>query len=187
MSKPDSDILQEFHLAARSVQLDYLLIGGLAVSYWSKPRFTADVDYVVSRTSFDKARQAASLLGYREAFVHPKLSFAHFENEANEVFRIDFMLVNDDTWEKLLADSSLASLGGIDPYPIVSPLHLIAMKLHAAKQSDRRDSYKDLNDVAEILLAQQITLGDLEQTDILSKHGAEETITKLRDILKSKA
>ena len=41
--------------------------------------------------------------------------------------------------------------------PIVSAIHLIAMKLHAAKQPDRTEVFKDLNDVVEIMTAQGVT------------------------------
>jgi len=186
MTEPSESILEQFDKAAGSVGLSYFLIGGFAASYWGTPRFTADVDYVISQSSFEKAVEATGKIGYNLIFKHPKQSFAHFANETKQGFRIDFMLCDKSTWQKLESDSSFAELGGSRPYPIVSPLHLIAMKLHAAKQNDRVDIYKDLNDIAEILRVQELTFDDLDKAGIIEKHGTEKTLTQLRSILESK-
>ncbi len=96
---------------------------------------------------------------------------------------LDLMLVDDDTWSKLRQDVVFGDLGGPTPYPIVSALHFIAMKLHSAKQHDRTEYHKDLNDIVETMLAQKIELGDLEAHGILQKHGTERTIQLLKDML----
>ncbi len=186
MTEKTFSIIEDFHQAALAADLDYMIIGGFAASYWGTPRFTADVDFVIESKSFEKASRVASELGYSLAFLHPKQSFAHFVKTDQKGFRIDFMLVNENTWQTLFEELRLADLGGQQPYPIVSPLHLIAMKLHAAKQIDRTDSYKDLNDIAEILISQNITIDDLEISDILEKHGTEKTLSQLRIIWDSK-
>lgn len=186
MAELAQTILDDFHKAAKSAELEYLLIGGFAVSYWSTPRFTADVDYVVAASSFEKAKEAAGHIGYRLEYLHPKGSFAHFSNAEAGGFRIDFMIVDESTWRKLKSDAAEADIGGTYAFPIVSPLHLVAMKLHAARQSDRADIFKDLNDAAEILVAQNLTFKELENADILDKYGSKETIGRLREIVEAK-
>ena len=186
MTEKTFGIMGHFHRAAFAVGLDYMLIGGFAASYWGTPRFTADVDYVIENSSFEKASKVVLELEYELVFLHPKMSFAHFAKKDQTGFRLDFMLVDQETWQKLRQDVRFADLGEAESYPMVSPLHLIAMKLHAAKQPDRQDFYKDLNDIAEILLAQNITIEDLEHSGIIDRHGTEKTITQLRSILQSK-
>lgn len=181
-----SQILETFHLAATSAGLEYLLIGGFAVSYWGTPRFTADVDYAIQEHSYAKAEQVLQELGYALLFRHPRGSFAHFSHASGNQFRIDLMIVNTETWNSLKDECSEADFGGSTPYPIVNFRHLIAMKLHAAKQPDREDFYKDLNDIAEILAAQSIHLEDPSLAEIVGKHGTDETLAQLRTIIKSK-
>lgn len=182
MSDPNN-LLEAFHQAAEADGLEYLLIGGFAVSHWATPRFTADVDYVICESSYEQSQRVLAQLGYHLLFIHPKKSFAHFGRRDGIGFRIDLMIVNEDTWKQLKTDSSLADLAGSRKYPIVSPRHLIAMKFHAAKQIDRTDALKDLNDIAEIMLSQKIEIDELENDGILSKHGTEKTISQLRSIL----
>lgn len=186
MSNAPYDTLNTFHKAARNSGLEYFLIGGFAVSYWGAPRFTADVDFVVLSSSLETVKRVAEELDYTLAFLHPNQGFAHFVDRHESTFRIDFMLVNEDTWKKLKESSTVVDFGGAEPIPIVSALHLIAMKLHAAKQPDRTERYKDLNDVVEILLAQGLCLDDLEKAGIMQKHGNETTINELRRLFRSR-
>lgn len=96
------------------------------------------------------------------------------------------MLVDDSTWNKLSGDIRFADFGSVKMCPIVSPIHLIAMKFHAAKQEDRGNNYKDLNDIAEIMLSQNIVFEDLEKSDIITKYGTEEAVNTVRKIIKSR-
>jgi Nucleotidyl transferase AbiEii toxin, Type IV TA system len=179
-------VLEKFHNAAKSAGLDYLLIGGFAASFWGKPRFTADVDFVVEESTFDQFKKLLSSIGYKLDYLHPKRSFAHFCQIDVSNFRIDLMIVNAETWIKLKASSSQAKFSESETYPVVDALHLIAMKLHAAKQSDRQEFHKDINDIVEVMLAQKITFADLEQADIINKHGSEKTTALLRDMLQAR-
>ena len=80
------------------------------------------------------------------------------------------MIVDSDTWKRLWSGAKEADFGGIGKFPIVDPIHLIAMKLHSAKQPDREEYFKDLNDIVEIMLAQRYNLEDSEIADIISRH-----------------
>ena len=141
---------------------------------------------MIFEDSFEKAKQVVAALGYELVFLHPKKSFAHFVKKDLPALRIDFMLVNDETWKKLRKNYLQVDFGGSTAYPIVSAAHLIAMKLHAAVQEDREDSYKDLNDIAEILMEQNLSFEDEELSDIMSKYGTEKTLAQLKTILESK-
>ena len=180
------NILSIFHKKAVEHSIPYLIIGGFAASYWGKPRFTADIDYVIPKRCLDDALALFSEIKYKTEFIHPRKSFAHFVSENNKSFKIDLMLVDDGTWEKLNKDSSLAQFDSTDNlYPVVTAMHLIAMKLHAAKQEDREEYYKDLLDIAGIMKAQDIDLEMLEKEGILPKHGSKKTIKILKDIIGS--
>lgn len=177
------NVLEKFQNEASNHNLEYLIIGGFASSYWGTPRFTADVDYVISNSSFDKAKVVLADLGYTLDFLHPKQAFAHFSSNEKGYFRVDLMIVEEETWNKLYAEVRFVDLGFGVLSPLVSPLHLIAMKLHSAKQPDRTEVFKDINDIAHVMINQKITFEDLVQNDIISKYGTESTINELRRML----
>ena len=179
--------IENFHLTAKSLGLNYLIIGGFAASYWGKPRFTADIDYVILDSSFEDFKKVLDKINYILIFLHPKGSFAHFAPKESSGFRIDLMIVENETWNKLFESAANADFGGSEPYPVVSSEHLIAMKLHSAKQVDRKEYLKDLNDISEIMLEQNISFEDLEHSGIIQKHGTEKTINELKKLIKSKS
>jgi hypothetical protein len=178
--------VNQFHIIAKEVGLKYLIIGGFAASYWGKPRFTADVDYAIEASVLELAQGVLTRLNYKLVFLHPKESFAHFMPSQGGGFRIDFMLVNTATWKQLWEAAKLVDFGGDENYPVVDSLHLIAMKLHAASQPDREEYYKDLNDIVEILLAQNLSYADLQKTGIVEKHGSERTVALLKKIYEAR-
>ena len=182
MTLISSRAVEDFHFAAKAEGLQYMLVGGFAASYWGKPRFTADVDYVIECDSLDIAQRILSNLNYQLVFLHPKKSFAHFKPITGSGFRIDLMILDKETWSKLWASVKEGDFGGQEKYPLVDSLHLIAMKLHAAKQPDREEYHKDINDIVEIMLTQNYNFADLEQAGIIEKHGAKETISLLRKL-----
>lgn len=175
-----------FNSSAQKAGLEYLLIGGYAASYWGSPRFTADIDFSVKSSDFEKVNQVMQNLDYTIAFKHPKGSFAHFLPIKGSNFRVDFVIVDSSTWKELYDSKSLVEFGKGLVCPIVSPLHLIAMKLHAAKQSDRTEYLKDLSDVVEIMIKQEISFNFLEENGILKKYGSESTLNELTRLLRAR-
>lgn len=179
-------IIQNFHNLAVSNNLQYMIIGGFAASYWGTPRFTADIDIAIEEKSFDTVQKILESLSFKLAFLHPKNAFAHFIPPDSNNFRIDFMLLDSETWNKIYPAIKYVDLGFEANSPIVSAIHLIAMKMHASKQIDRADFIKDLNDVAEIMINQKISFDELEKNDIIKRYGTETTVNELKRILASR-
>lgn len=187
MEHSELSILEQFNRIAKASDLQYLLIGGFAASFWGEPRFTADVDFVIARKSFKLAQNILQKINYQLIFLHPQKNFAHFDKADHTGFRIDFVLVDDSTWNQLNAERVMADFGGGEHYPVISAKHLIAMKLHAASQVNRQDKFKDLNDVAAIIINQGLSMNKLEKDGILGKYGSDKTITRLKEILAEKS
>jgi len=179
-------VLENFNKLAIDNQLEYLIIGGYAASYWGTPRFTADIDFAIERTQFPKVESIMASLSYVLDFKHPKGSFVHFSPSTGSDFRIDFVIVDSSTWKELYDKKSYADFGLEIKCPVVSPIHLIAMKLHSAKQPDRNEYLKDLADIIEVMLAQNITFQTLESDGILTKYGSESTNNELRRLLRAR-
>jgi hypothetical protein len=182
----ENRILERFATCARDAHLEYLIIGGFAASHWGTPRFTADIDFVVESKSFENVKKVMSELEYALEFYHSKGSFAHFSPIATGDFRIDFMIVDSASWKVLFDNKACADFGGGVEYPIVSALHLVSMKLHAARQPDRSEYLKDLSDIIEIMLAQNISFENLDKDGILKEYGSQSTIDELRRLLRAR-
>lgn len=179
-------MIELFHFEASKLGLKYLIIGGYAASFWGKPRFTADVDYVVAADSFELIKQVMTNLDFHLEFLHPKDAFAHFSHKTTRTLRLDFMLVDHQTWDRLYDSVTKVDFGGAELFPVIGVVPLIAMKLHAAKQPDREDFEKDLTDVVEIMLAQNISFEDLEKLGIIEKYGTEKNIARIKESYSSR-
>jgi hypothetical protein len=179
-------IIEKFHIEATLNSLKYLIIGGFAASFWGKPRFTADIDYVININDFELTKTIMSRLDYGLVFLHPKQAFAHFDSLKDSGFRIDFMIVDNETWKRLDLAKKYADFGGKEKYPVVDPIHLIAMKLHASIQLDRDDFMKDLSDIVEIMLAQNLNFDDLKKAGILDKYESKDELSKLKEFYNSR-
>lgn len=60
------------------------------------------------------------------------------------------MLVDDETFGKLYSDANLVDLGVVT-VRVVSPQHLVTLKLHALKVYQEHRYAKDYNDVIQLL------------------------------------
>jgi hypothetical protein len=112
----------------RSLGIPHALVGGLAVSAWSRPRWTKDVDFVVDHTAFDVTPSGVVSfkpgvpLQVRGVVVDPILP----KEEEGHLF------------------DALRNPVVIDGIPVLPVEALVYMKLEAGRS-------KDIGDVVEIL------------------------------------
>lgn len=124
--------------ALRAIDLQYALIGGFAVSIWTDPRFTQDIDLVVVVDGDDAAESAARRLsdsGYTILTL--------IEHEARNRLATIRLGLSGSSWvvDLLFASSGIESeiVLAAEPIEVVSGLrlpvarigHLIALKLLA--------------------------------------------------------
>lgn len=104
------------------------LVGGVAMQVYGSPRLTQDVDFAVSHEPDDDQ----SLTKIR------KISFGGESYRAKNGGKVDLIARSDeyrDLYEDALANSQQTS----DEINIVTPEHLAAMKLAAAREKDILD------------------------------------------------
>ena len=119
-----------------------------------------------------------SSLGYQLYFETP--GFVQFEpNKVREGLResddcyqwaIDLVVVESQTFTKLFATAEFFTYGSQEALATVSPLHLIAMKLHALKQSGRNEKLKDLRDIVELVRYLKLDIEALEFRALCDKY-----------------
>lgn len=126
----------------------------------------------------------------READVEPWLSFfkehgyavshqsanfvrLQFAADPTAALPVDLMLADEHTFQQIKSDSRSADLGNNLMVPIPSPLHLIAMKLHAMRNPQRLASGVDLQDVKHLIAAAAIDPSSKEFIDLTGRYATD--------------
>lgn len=135
------------HDKAQKLGLTYLVIGGHAVNSYCAPRATLDVDFLIPKKDQAKWRELLLAEGFK--LQHDGSTFLQFSPPYGVEWRLDLMLVNCQTFEKLIAGARPMELLGIRTL-VPRPEHLIAMKLHALKHGHEERFEKDFGDVVSL-------------------------------------
>ncbi len=147
-------------------QINYALIGGMAVAVHGIPRPTHDLDFTVSipRSRLAEFYRAVEERGFSVPEVHdagwvdqvagmPLIRIRQWGH--GQSIDVDLFLEESAFQESLLARHQKVSVEGIDAW-IVSPEDLILLKLIAGRP-------RDIGDIQDILLAQgQLDLDYME-------------------------
>jgi predicted nucleotidyltransferase len=164
---------------ARSVpERDFLIIGGHAIGAHGYSRQTIDLDILIPKSQKNYWKELLLEKGYE---VHSEReAFAQFNHPIREMWPVDFMLVNENTFSGMYEEAVKGVLHGMEvKYP--SLFHLIALKLHVIKQGMPHRELKDLNDVVQLVLANGIDVKSAEFKQLCEKYGnlrAYETIAR---------
>ena len=125
-----------------------LLIGGHAVNVYGVQRQTGDIDLIVKSSQRKAWEDLFSKIRYQSDQSDSR--FIRYRPDTIAAWPIDLMLVDDETFSKLYSESQLVDLGVI-AVKVVSPQHLVTLKLHALKVYQEHRYAKDYNDVIQLL------------------------------------
>jgi hypothetical protein len=155
-----------------------LVIGGNALEAHGYARFTIDVDCLITASSIDKLKAALSRHGFQHAGRMNSFHEFWFEGKPGGM-PIHAMFVNDETFEKMWARRE-AMPSATGPLHVPCVVHLIALKLHAAKNNPKRLE-KDMGDVLELLERNPdaVTREELEQ--VCKGYASPESISVLKE------
>lgn len=161
------DVLQDVVTRFEKIGIDYFLVGSLAAMYYSRPRFTNDIDLVVQISAL-KAREFELSFPIEEYYCPP------FEVIRDEVIRrgsfnlihqasgikIDLVLnkMNEFYQSEFNRRKKIQLTPLFETY-IASPEDVILKKLEFYKEGL---SEKHISDIREILTSTQIDLSYIE-------------------------
>ena len=162
---------------AEQAQLRFLVIGGLAVVSYGHARSTVDADFAIPRRDLAAWKELLSKFGY--TVRHEQNAFSQFSPPFHNMWPVDLLLLNDGTFDKLAQAARLNSVAG-KPRPVPCALHLIAMKLHAAKHgpADRRD--QDIGDIVELIRLEHLYVNAEDFLAVCRDYGTEELQNEIR-------
>ncbi len=170
-------VLKSVREMAERQELPFLLIGGHAVNIHGYSRMTEDIDLLIRREDLAAWRQCLAKLGYTASEEHG--AFCQLNSPDGSSRRIDLMLVNNTTFEKLNARAKVAAYIGSE-IPVVAVEHLIALKLHALRQELPHRAIKDFLDVVELIRANHLDLNDSEMQEIFKRYATDDLARRIR-------
>jgi len=174
--KNELEIVRDISQKLQELQIPFMLTGSMALSYYAQPRFTRDIDLVVSLVpgdvarlvqSFEKEYYVSQEAAVEAARGRTQFNLIHFES----VIKVDCIVRKDTEHARTEFDRRRAiTIGGIATF-VVSKEDLILAKLSWAKASR---SEVQMGDVKNLLAtgwdreylepwAAKLGLGDLLQ------------------------
>jgi hypothetical protein len=173
---PDSIALAA---SAGAEGLDALLVGGNAINLLAYSRTTFAIDVLVRESDAEQWLSFFARHGYAVFQSSTNFIRLRFAADPAAALPVDLMLADAETFQKIRADSQLHDLGNDMKLAIPSPLHLIAMKLHALRNPARLESGVDLQDVKHLIKTARIDTSSKEFNEITLQYATPALRTRL--------
>ncbi len=158
--------------------VEYVIVGGMAVLFYGNPRTTMDIDYVIQLTDKDipilvKFLQENGFYADEYDMRAALEEKSHCTVEDKEtMFRLDIKGIYSEMDERVLRNKKRIELNGITIY-IASPEDTIANKLLFSREQDIKDALG--------IYARQYDILKMEYlTDICKKIGVYDTLLDLK-------
>jgi hypothetical protein len=142
------NVFYEFHKVVQHLQaenIDYALVGGVAVAFHSQPRFTKDIDLLIHEDLLDKVSRLLKREGYFKSappwiFRESKLTLHRFlKVEDNDEMIIDILVAGDKRHREIIANAWEAESEGTGTVRVASKNDLIWLKQQRNSKQDQAD------------------------------------------------
>jgi len=143
------EIKKQFELITdffKKEKIDYALIGAFALYAYGYSRATQDIDFIT------KYKNQKKIVAFLESIGFETLNQTKgYSNHLHPIgsMRFDFVYISGDTADIVFQSIKKKNVFEDDDIPVVSPEHLIALKLFAVKNEPGR-KLKELADIKEI-------------------------------------
>lgn len=162
-------------------QIRVILIGGFALNRYGVSRQTADVDFLITRPDYEKARGILRKSGYQED--HCREHFARLRSPDVFYLDVDFLFVDEQTFLRIQQEAQRVVLEGRE-FLVPSVDHLVALKLHAIKNNPSGREAKDLLDIVLLIQVNHMDAARPEFVNLCTTYGPAGIHEKLRLLLK---
>lgn len=170
------------HEEAARRKLRFLVIGGLAVNHYGYSRDTSDLDFFISQS--DRAEWMKLLHDFGYASHNDGGNFIQYNPPAQNAWPVDLMIVQEKTFSPILIASRDADLFGVKTR-VPSLEHLIALKLHALKNTRMSRFLKDFLDVEYLIRINQLDIQSKNIRALFDKYGTPDLYDKISRSLAS--
>lgn len=156
--------------------VDCIVIGGFAVNYHGYTRNTLDVDFMIFTEQLDAVREIMKRAGFTNVAIKDNVAFF---NAPSSPMRADFLRVDRETMQRLLANAICASVHGHE-LKVPALRDLIAMKIFALSQDFDRRRGKDLPDIAYLSVLHKLDL-EIDIRPLCDRFGTPQTYDHIRN------
>lgn len=146
--------MKQIHEALSKEEIPFLLVGGFAVNYYGYTRNTIDIDFMTPDENVAQLKSVMQLLGFSNVSEHENVIFF---NKPATPFRIDFLIAEKDTMNRLMEKALPVDFQDIQ-IQVVALKDLLAMKLFAMMHGSVVRKDKDLLDVAYLTVLNELDL-----------------------------
>lgn len=161
---------------AANKKLRYLVIGGLAVNFYGFSRDTSDLDFFISQN--DRSEWMNLLEKFEYKNFHDGGSFIQYQAPDKNAWPVDLMLVQEKTFAPILEACVDADFFGVKSR-VPSLEHLIALKLHALKNTRMQRFLKDFLDVENLIRINRLDIKSKTIRQLFDKYGTTDLYEKI--------
>jgi hypothetical protein len=167
-------------METRQRRLPFLIIGGHAVNLYGFPRETADLDFLVCSDDRPPWIALFNDLGYHIFSDRP--NFVQLTSQKETAWPVDLMLVQPSTFKPMLdASRAVEFYGTHSRVPTLE--HLIALKLHAIKNTRSHRFLRDFLDVQNLIEVNHLDIKSETIRRLFEKYATMELYEKMSTIL----
>jgi hypothetical protein len=143
-----------------------ILVGGYALNVNFVQRATFDIDFMTTIEEYKKFESDLLLYGY--SIYNRQDGFIQLKSSVFGLKDIDFLITNEPTINKLVAEGKQRSIGN-RVFTVASPMHLLAMKLHSITGNPKR-TLKDTPDIIALCELDEVKEKKDEAKEIFEKY-----------------
>lgn len=137
-------VLQALKVDFETHDLEWVVVGGVALVLHGLPRLTMDLDIMIGADQQERVLQYLDQLGYER--LHVSSGYSNHLHPEPSWGRIDVLYVRGDTRERVF-NQVATQVGPRDvTVPVADAEHLIAMKVFACRANPGRQA-QDLADI----------------------------------------
>jgi hypothetical protein len=154
--------------------LEWGVIGGLAMAAHGAARTTLDVDIVVSGEVQGQLIEFLESMGF--ATLHRSTGYSNHLHDDPDQGRIDVVYVRGNTSQEIFGNTKAHPGPGGTEIPVPRPEHIAAMKAYSIKNDPSR-TLRELADIRTLLDAPGVDRAEVN--GYLERYGLEDLIDRL--------
>lgn len=125
-------------------QMVHALIGGFALQAYGYSRATQDVDFILKQEDQPKIIEFLESLGFET--LYRSKGYSNHRHALSGLGQVDFVYIKGETATTIFSGAKRLSILKNVELPVVSPMHLAALKIFAIKN----DPSRRLREMADI-------------------------------------
>ena len=169
-------LFEAIDLEARKRELQFLVIGGLAVNFHGYSRDTADLDLLIHHDAREQWFSLFAELGY--SVYRDEDAFIQLSPPKEGAWPVDLMRVREPTFRPMFDHGKEVEMYGVRVL-IPTLEHLLALKLHALKHAHAGRFLKDFLDVENLVKVNKVDWRSNGVRQMFLKYGNVELYEKI--------